>query len=193
VIRSERVVDENRHIRLSTADVELPDGTQFTQYVIRMPRTVATVVLDDKDRVLLIRRHRFIIDRWVWELPGGYVLGEDGAAAAAREVEEETGWRLTGPVEFVLTYQPIIGSGDCPQDVYLAHGAARSGTEPDLNETEQVAWLPVTEIPAMVAAGEIVGAATIIGALHTLAGRRYHHTRGMPSAASDRIVRLPRS
>lgn len=164
-------MDENRHIRLSTTDVELPDGTQFTQYVIRMPRSVATVVLDDQNRMLLIRRHRFIIDRWVWELPGGYALDEDGAVAAAREVEEETGWRLVSPAQFVMTYQPIIGSGDCPQDVYLADGAERSGTEPDLNETEHVAWLPVTEIPAMVAAGEVVGAATIIGALHVLAGR----------------------
>lgn len=172
VIRSERVVDENRHIRLSAADVRLPDGTQFTQYVIRMPRSVATVVLGDQDRVLLIRRHRFIIDRWVWELPGGYALGEDQAAAAAREVEEETGWRLAGPLQFVMTYQPIIGSGDCPQDVYLAHGAERSGTAPDPNETEEVAWFPVTSVPAMVAAGEIVGAATIIGALHVLASRK---------------------
>jgi hypothetical protein len=34
-------------------------------------RCAMTVVLDDADdRVLLMRRHRFIVDRWVWELPG---------------------------------------------------------------------------------------------------------------------------
>ena len=43
-----------------------------------------TVVLDQAvERILLIWRHRFIIDRWLWELPGGYIdPGEDGIAAA---------------------------------------------------------------------------------------------------------------
>lgn len=32
-ILGERLVDENRHVRLSTADIRLPDGVEFTQYV----------------------------------------------------------------------------------------------------------------------------------------------------------------
>ncbi|MQA78087.1 MAG: NUDIX domain-containing protein [Streptosporangiales bacterium] len=167
-IHGERLVDENRHIRLSVASVTLPDGVEFDQYVIRMPRCAMTAVVDEQ-RILLIRRHRWIIDRWVWELPGGYVDHvEDGALAAAREVEEETGWRPTGPIDFVMTYQPIIGSGDCPQDLYVAHGAEQTGAAPDINEAADVAWFPVADVPAMVAAGEVVGAATIIAALHLL-------------------------
>jgi hypothetical protein len=79
------------------------------------------MVLDDAgERVLMMRRHRFIVDRWVWELPGGYVDdGEDPAAAAARELEEETGWRPLG-IEFVMSSQPMIGNADYPQDLYLA-------------------------------------------------------------------------
>ena len=37
--------------------------------------------------------------------------GEDPAAAAAREVEEETGWCPRG-IEFVMSSQPIIARGD---------------------------------------------------------------------------------
>jgi len=47
LIHGERAVDENPHIRVSLADVELPDGTEFTQYVFRMRRCVMALVLDD--------------------------------------------------------------------------------------------------------------------------------------------------
>src|SRR6266487_5114769 len=80
-IHGERLVDENPHVRLSVASVELPNGKHFEQYVFRMRRCVMTVVLDELgERLLLIWRHRFIVDQWDWEVPGGYVdPGEDGA------------------------------------------------------------------------------------------------------------------
>lgn len=168
-VHGERLVDENRHIKLTVASVSLSDGVGFDQYVIRMPRCAMTAVVDEQDRLLLIRRHRFIIDRWVWELPGGYVDDvESGAVAAAREVEEETGWRPTGPVEFLMTYQPIIGSGDCPQDLYVAHGAEPTGMTPDKHEAADLGWFAVDEVPSMIASGEIVGAATVIAGYYLL-------------------------
>ena len=104
-------VDENPQIRLSVASLELADGTLFDQYVMRLPRCAMTVVLDQAaERILLIWRHRFIIDRWLWELPGGYIdPGEDGIVAAAGV--EETGYRPRS-IEHVLTFQPMAGSAD---------------------------------------------------------------------------------
>ena len=67
VIRGERLVDDTPHVRVSLADVELPNQVRFTQYVFRMRRCAMTVVLDDPaERLLLMLRHRFIVDRWVW-------------------------------------------------------------------------------------------------------------------------------
>jgi hypothetical protein len=54
-IRGDRVVDENPHIRLSVASLELADGTVFDQYVMRLPRCAMMVVLDEAaERMLLI-------------------------------------------------------------------------------------------------------------------------------------------
>ena len=146
-IHADRLVDENPHIKLSIASVELPDGTRFEQYVVRMPRCAMTVVLDEAaERVLLIWRHRFILDRWVWELPGGYIdPGEDGPVAAAREVEEETGYR-PGPVEHIVTFQPMTGTADSAHELYLARGADRVGA-PEADEAEAVRWVPLAELP----------------------------------------------
>ncbi|MFI2711225.1 NUDIX hydrolase [Micromonospora sp. NPDC018662] len=168
-IHSERVVDDTRRARLSIAEVELPDGVRFEQYVIRAPRSAMVALLDDQERLLLMRRHRFVFDRWVWELPGGYVDGEEQpAACAVREVEEETGWRPQG-VEPLLSFQPWVGTADAENLLFLARQAEHIGTPVDVNEAEQVAWIPLDEAYRLVARGEIVGAGTVIAVLELVA------------------------
>lgn len=130
-----------------------------------------TAVVDETgENILLIWRHRFIMDKWDWEVPGGYAdPGEDPAVAAAREVEEETGWRPRN-VRFLFSFQPMIGSADAPQDLYLARGADLVG-EPHVDEAEAVRWMPLDEADQRIQGGEIIGAATVMAVLHALAAR----------------------
>lgn len=162
-IHSERILDDSRRAVWSIADVELPDGVRFEQYVYRAPAAAMTLLVVD-DAVLMMRRHRFVIDRWVWELPGGYCDdGEDIADCAAREVEEETGWRPTA-LKPLVTFQPWVATADAANHLFVSYGAEQVTEAPaDINEAQELRWIPLDEAPAMIASGEIIGSASVIG------------------------------
>lgn len=177
VIHGERIVDDTRKATLSIASVELPDGVRFEQYVIRAPRAAMMLVLDEDDRALMMLRHRFILDRWVWELPGGYVdPEEDPAEAAVRECLEETGWKPR-TVEPLVSFQPMVGTVDSENIVFLGRGAEHTGEPMDINEAHEIGWVPLREIDQRMAVGEIVGSASIIGLYRAREVRRSEGAR----------------
>lgn len=110
-------------------------------------------------------RHRFVTGQWGWELPGGIVdESEGGADAAAREVEEETGWR-PGPLQHLVSYQPMPGLVDTPHEVYLARGATHVGEPSDAEEAARISWVPITDLAGLAAGGQLLGSGTLVGLL----------------------------
>src|SRR5260221_10717262 len=104
-VRSEKPLYTDEWLDIRLADVELPDGRRLEHRLIRT-RPGAGVAMIVDGSVLLLWRHRFITGTWGWEVPLGKAdPGEDPPAAAAREAEEETGWR-PGPLRPLLTIEP---------------------------------------------------------------------------------------
>ena len=110
-VHSEKPLYEDEWLDIRLADVELPDGRHLEHRLIRTPPGAGCVVVKDR-RVLLLWRHRFITDTWGWEIPVGKIdPGEDPVRAAARETEEETGWRPGS-----LTSLLRVEAPPCPAD-----------------------------------------------------------------------------
>ncbi|MGH8793219.1 MAG: NUDIX hydrolase [Stackebrandtia sp.] len=166
-IRSERSLYKDKWVDLRAADVELPDGRHLDHRLIRSQSGAGAVVVNDGS-VLLIWRHRFITDTWGWEIPiGGINPGESPAQAAAREVEEETGWR-PGPLRPLIYAQPTPGLMTSQHHIFRADSAAHIGPPADAIESERIAWIPLADIRQLIDKHDITAATTLAALLYAL-------------------------
>ncbi len=169
-VRGERAIYTSDWVGLTLVDVELPDGRRLDHHVVRSQQPAAGTVVGDPDRgVLMIWRHRFITDRWGWEIPAGRVdPGETPADAARREVWEETGWRIDS-VEPLIHYHPSQGLSDQTFHIFVGTGATAQGEPPDRTEAERVEWVPVDEVRRLMTAGELRDGLSLTGLAVALA------------------------
>ena len=90
-----------------------------------------------------------------WELPGGLIdEGEEPAETAARELEEETGYRAAR-VEHLITFQPMVGMVDSEHVVFTGRDPEKVGEPTEMTEVERMEWVPLGSVPGLIAAGEI--------------------------------------
>lgn len=172
-VHGRRPIYESPWVSLDLVDVELPDGQRFEQHVVRMARPVAgAAVIRQPGQVLLIWRHRHVTGTWGWEIPTGRVEeGESPAQAAAREVEEETGWR-PGPLRLLVASQPSNGSVDSVHHLFRADGARYAGPPSDRTEADRIEWIPLADVAGLIDQGAIVSGPTLIALLYLLMSRR---------------------
>ena len=91
-------------------------------------------------------------------------VGEEPVTTAAREVEEETGWRPRS-LRPLAKFQPLVGTADFENIIFLSEGAELASTKPDINEAARVEWIPLKTVHDRMEKGEIIGAAAQIGLL----------------------------
>ena len=156
-VHGQRLLHESDTVRLELADIELTDGTRVDHHVIRIPFEVVSIVVTDTDgNVLLIWRHRFITQRWSWDVPAGKVApGEVPADAAVRASVDETGWR-PGPARLLGEYHPSPGISDQRFGIYVASGADRIA-DANPNEAERVEWVPTARVRELIRDGQVDG------------------------------------
>ena len=110
--------------------------------------SVNTIVQDERERVLLIRR----TDNGNWSLPGGAIdLGESVSQAAVRETKEESGidCEVTGIAGIYSNPAHLIeytSDGEVRQEFTIVlTGRPTGGTPTPSDESSQVEWVSEAE------------------------------------------------
>lgn len=136
-------------------------------------RAVVIVAIDDEDRVLLIDQYRVPIGRRCVELPAGLV-GDDRAddtieAAAARELEEETGY-AAAKIEVLGEFHSSPGLVTEGFSLVRMRGLTRVSEGGGVDGEDIVVHrVPMREVPAFVAAKRAEGMAVDVKILLLLA------------------------
>jgi ADP-ribose pyrophosphatase len=147
---------------LSTTD---DAGSPMEREVVRHPGSVVIVPVLDDGRLVLIRNRRVAVGDTLWELPAGTLERDERPdVAAARELEEETGYRPRS-VRHLSSFYSSPGFLDEILHLYVGEGLAFVGQRLDPGEEISVAELDVDEVMTMIADGRIRDGKTIAGVL----------------------------
>ncbi|MFH1138766.1 MAG: NUDIX hydrolase [Pseudomonadota bacterium] len=128
---------------------------------VRHPSAVVVAPLLPGDKTLLVRQFRYPLGVETLEFPAGKLNpGEDPAAAARRELEEETGYRAGG-LERLLSFAPSLGYSDEIIHIFTAYDLEPGGTAPDQDEIAGSIIVEFGRLKKMILEKQIIDGSTI--------------------------------
>lgn len=177
---------QGRIVGISVDHVRLPGGHETRHEVLHLPAAVAVVpLLEEGGRtdVVLVEQFRTSLQGYIHEVPAGILeAGEDPAACAARELEEETGFTAERITPLTVIF-PTPGTSAHEMHLYLAEGLRPGEQRLEDAECLTVVKFPLDDVlrwiidPASAPPGKsgrriaIVDAKTHVGILHTVLRR----------------------
>jgi ADP-ribose pyrophosphatase len=155
-----------RIVTLNLETVTLPNGATVTLEIIHHPGAAAVVPMKDDKTVVLIRQYRHAVGDYIYEIPAGKLHpGENPRDCAARELEEEIGFRAA-TLDHLLSFYTTPGFTDEIIHIYRATGLTRGTQDLGTDEVLEVIEMPLEAAIDRIADGTIRDGKTIVG-LHT--------------------------
>jgi ADP-ribose pyrophosphatase len=152
-----------RVITVNVDTVTLPNGLTVDLEVVRHPGAAAVVPLKDDGTIILIRQFRHAAGGFIYEIPAGKLdPGEDPRVCAARELEEEIGYRA-GQLDLHSSIFTAPGFTDEVIHIYKATRLTRGRQQLDRDEVLEVIEMPLVEAIRMIETGAIRDAKSIVG------------------------------
>lgn len=173
VVESE-ILRRGRYLTFRIDTIERADGSRAKREIVGHPGAVAILAIDPEDRVLLVRQFRTPAGGVLLEVPAGTLdvdprtgAVEDHAAAARRELEEETGYRA-GTWRLLTSFWTAPGFATELMHLYLATDLVPADADrlgPDEDERLELERLPFAEAVAAAEHGEIADAKSLVALL----------------------------
>ena len=115
--------------------VQAPDGNIQDYDFIGHKGAAAVMPVTDEGKILMVRQYRNALDRFTLEIPAGGLDGKDepGIVCAARELEEETGYK-SDDLEHLLTINTTIAFCNEKIEIYVARNLKKSKQNLDEGE-----------------------------------------------------------
>lgn len=159
---STRTVFQGRALQIDVLDVELPGGRRSTREIVRHPGAVVVLAERPDSCFVLVRQYRKAVEEVLLEMVAGTLEpGEDPAAAARRELAEESGY-VAESIRPLGVIVPCPGYSAERLHCFHAHVGAQPGaTRPDFDEQVAPVILTRAEIEAAIAGGELKDAKSI--------------------------------
>ncbi|MEZ4281209.1 MAG: NUDIX hydrolase [Myxococcota bacterium] len=152
---SERRVQRGAQFELITEPITLPNGRRVELDLLKHPGAAAVVPFLADGRVVLIRQYRFAAGGYLLEVPAGKLdAGEAPERCAARELEEETGYRA-GRLEKLGSIWPSPGFTDEKIHLFAAYDLTLAQQRLESDEIIELVPMPFEAALAAVADGGI--------------------------------------
>lgn len=142
--------------------ISVPNGNTAVWDFIEHQGAAAVVPVTDDGKILLVRQYRNSLDRYTLEIPAGGLNGaeEPTKDAAARELEEETGYRSEN-LELLISIVTAIAFCNEIIDVYVAKNLVKTQQHLDEDEYIDVVAYTPEEIAQMIYSGKIQDSKTV--------------------------------
>jgi ADP-ribose pyrophosphatase len=195
---------EGKLVRVSRDRIRLPHGHETVYETIHLPSAVSVVpVLGDEGKkkegekkadddaggrgaeVVLVEQFRSAVEGSIHEIPAGILEeGEDPAACARRELEEETGYRAASLTHLATLFM-VPGTSAHRMHFYLAEGLEAGVQSLDAGECLRVRRFPVQDLLASILRQDgreprVVDTKTHLGILHVAWLRGWSLREGNP-------------
>lgn len=146
--------------------VQVPNGNVVEWDFIGHNGAAAVVPVTKEGKILMVRQYRNALDRMTLEIPAGGLNGADEPTrtAAARELEEETGYR-SEELTFLISLNTTVAFCNEKIDVYVAKNLVPSSQHLDEDEFIDVVAMDVDELTEMIYEGKLMDSKTVAAIL----------------------------